>query len=110
MPEFIPTELTGNSNDLPITTSESNETKNEEQPVKPKEISFEPINNIITPISNHNPFMKKDNKLPITTHSSTSNYSSEDQENAKTNSSSDDAWQEVINYLLSHVKKFHIMF
>lgn len=85
VPEFIPTELTGNGNDLTTVTNESNETKNEEQHVKTNEISSESTNSIITPVSSHNPVIKQDNKLSAKTHSSTSNCSS-----------SDDTWHEVI--------------
>lgn len=94
VPEFIPTELTGNSNNnLPTATDESNGTKNEEQSVKTKETVSETTSSIITSISNHNSFMKEDNKVPATANSSTS----KDQENGKSNSSDDDNWQQVID-------------
>ncbi|XP_014478889.1 PREDICTED: la-related protein 1B isoform X2 [Dinoponera quadriceps] len=91
VPEFIPTELTGNSNDLPTATNESNETKNEKQPVKAKEIVSESTSS--TPTSNHNLCTKEDNKSSAMTYSSTSNCSPE--EHGKSNSSNDDVWQEV---------------
>lgn len=95
VPEFIPTEITGNNIEM-TATNENEETKNENQFEKLKDVSIS-LSNIVTSL-NDNP-AKENNKSRKTEGTSISASLSEKQENERPISSSDNTWQEV-NYLL----------
>lgn len=84
VPEFVPTELTGNGNESADVNGSKEKTKDDNQSKNSIVISL-----------NDNP-VKKDNKLQTTEDSSISASLSEEQKNEKSDSSSDNAWQEVI--------------
>lgn len=94
MPEFIPTDLTGRTNEF-TAVDESSEAKNEVDPKKPKDDISESINvETLLPLNNNLP-VQINKRLTSMTDFCTFNSLSDKQMNEESNSSSDNAWQEV---------------
>jgi len=107
VPEFIPMEtstertngFTGESNET--ATNESNETQNEIQFETIKEEIDKLTNSLTMPLvsPNNNSPIKMDDTLPITAGSSTSDLL-EERINRESDTSSDNAWKEVIIFIV----------
>lgn len=105
VPEFIPMDSTERTNGF---TDESNETATNESNETQNEIQFETIKEeidkltnslIMPPISPNNSPIKIDDTLPITAGSSTSDLL-EERINRESDTSSDNAWKEVIIFIV----------
>lgn len=95
VPEFIPMDLTERTNGF---INESNESKNEIQFETIKEEIHKLTNSTTMPFvsPNNNSPIKIDDTLPITANSSTS----EERINRESDTSSDNAWKEVIIFIV----------
>lgn len=99
VPEFIPMDLTERTNGF-TAMNESNETRNEIQFEKIKEENYKLTNSIMPLFSlNNNSPIKIDN-TPAMVDFSASDSLSEEQINRESDTSSDNAWKEVIIFII----------